>query len=140
MSGKNCENCDSKKDVPKGNYCRNHRSYDSAEKRCIKNDFNDWNRPVNEIEGEEIRFGKRKVVKARKDHVCQWCGEKIHKGEKYVYMSMMVSGEFQIEKNHEDCDKAMNAHCDAMYKEHGPDFVLAEGPYKRGTDELKVEA
>jgi len=140
VSGKNCENCDSKKDVPKGNYCKEHRSYDAADQKCIKKGFADWSRHVSEIEGEEIRFGKRKVVKARKDHVCNWCGEKIRKGEHYVYMSMKISGEFQIEKNHEDCDKAMNEQCNTLYKEQGPDFDLPDGPYKRGTSELKGEA
>lgn len=138
---KECSNCDAKKDVPKGAYCRIYRSYDSAFGGCISVDHEKWISPNREIDyGGEFRFGIHKVVKARKEHTCEWCVETIEKGEKYVYSSILYEGEFQVEKSHEDCEKAKNDHYNVLYKEFGSEFEADQGPFKRGTAEKKVEA
>ncbi len=139
-SKKECSNCDAKKDVPKGSYCRKYRSYNYAVSGCISVGNENWSSLVCEINGEEVRFGIHKVVKARKEHTCLWCKEAIEKGENYVYVSMLYEGEFQVEKSHEDCEKAKNAHYNEMYKQFGPEFDTDPGPFKRGTAEKKVEA
>lgn len=43
--------------------------------------------------------------KARKEHKCIWCGEKILIGETYSYSVGIFCGEFYSNKMHLDCNK-----------------------------------
>jgi hypothetical protein len=47
---------------------------------------------------------KDKIQIARKDHQCDWCGRKIHKGKEYKYTACMVDGDFQATKFHPKCE------------------------------------
>ena len=46
--------------------------------------------------------------KARKDHVCDWCGEIIEKGQKYMVSSCKNDDELYEWKNHLRCEKLYN--------------------------------
>lgn len=46
---------------------------------------------------------KETEPKARKDHVCDWCGNKIKAGTKYFYQVCTVDGDFQTVKYHPEC-------------------------------------
>jgi len=43
---------------------------------------------------------------ARKEHVCDWCGEKILRGEQYSRWNGIFEGDFQSNPLHTECDKA----------------------------------
>ena len=51
--------------------------------------------------------------KARKQHRCVWCGEKILKGEKYRHEKSVYDDQMQDQKMHMECVKA----ADAYFKE-----------------------
>ncbi len=40
---------------------------------------------------------------ARKDHHCIWCGEKILKGNEYIYERSVFDGDMQNHHWHEEC-------------------------------------
>jgi hypothetical protein len=44
--------------------------------------------------------------KARKQHVCVWCGEKIEVGETYLHEKSVYDGSMQDHKWHIECEKA----------------------------------
>jgi hypothetical protein len=44
---------------------------------------------------------------ARKEHKCDWCAEKIKKGEQYYTYTGKYDGEFQSIKMHNECYEAM---------------------------------
>jgi hypothetical protein len=52
--------------------------------------------------------------KARKEHVCNYCCEKILPGELYESSAIINEGEFYIWKNHIDCQEL----CRALVSEH----------------------
>ena len=43
---------------------------------------------------------------ARKEHVCDWCGETILRGERYARWNGIFEGDFQSNPMHTECDKA----------------------------------
>lgn len=45
---------------------------------------------------------------ARKAHTCEWCGETIEQGEKYIYCTGIYYGDFYAYKLHQECRKAMS--------------------------------
>ncbi len=45
-----------------------------------------------------MEFYNQSLPKARKDHVCEFCGKKIHKGEKYSYESGKYDGDMFVRK------------------------------------------
>ena len=47
-----------------------------------------------------------KVVKARKPHVCVWCGERIEVGESAQYRVYINEGDFQSDYLHPECNSA----------------------------------
>jgi len=49
--------------------------------------------------------------KARKDHKCVWCGEKILKGQTYDYYAGVFDGEFQISRYHMECTGVAGEWC-----------------------------
>ena len=48
-------------------------------------------------------FSDQKVVTARKDHRCTYCGESISKGEKYTYQQGNWNGRWFESKMHNEC-------------------------------------
>lgn len=73
-----------------------------------------------------------KHVVAKKDYQCSWCGEGITKGEKHLSRSYKMEGNFQSDRQHLECEKAMMSmkHDDIC---DGYQF----GEFKRGTCEAK---
>lgn len=70
---------------------------------------------------------KVKEVTARKEHSCEWCGEKTAVGEKYVNRVYIYEGEFNNGHMHLDCAEAMNK-SDSEYIQDG----FFPGHAKRG--------
>lgn len=57
-----------------------------------------------------------KTVRAKKAHVCHWCGERIELGELYVKYRWWNGGDAGTNKMHPECDKAC---ADAAHEEGG---------------------
>jgi hypothetical protein len=51
-------------------------------------------------------FGDTTWPKGAKDHRCEWCGEKIPKGETHARFVGKWDGEFQNWRMHRDCFEA----------------------------------
>ena len=49
---------------------------------------------------------------ARKEHVCNQCGQKINQGEKYLKIYIKDSDGFFEIKHHLICDKLVNVYCE----------------------------
>lgn len=69
---------------------------------------------------------------ARKEHVCEWCGEKIEKGEKYYRYTGIYDGDFQNTPLHLECQTA----ADKYLKENWCDEYMPYS-FKRGSVEEK---
>ena len=52
--------------------------------------------------------------KARKPHLCIWCGQKIIAGEKYLDERSMFDGHIQRHRWHPECSKASQDHRDEV--------------------------
>lgn len=59
--------------------------------------------------------------KARKDHVCIWCGELIQRGDTYARESSVYDGDFQDFKWHPECNEA----ADRFFSSWGEDLFEA---------------
>ena len=68
---------------------------------------------------------------ARKEHVCEWCGEKIVIGEKYFHYTGIGDSGFQDNKVHLECLKAMQEH----FKFDTFDDEFMPYSFKRGSSE-----
>lgn len=66
--------------------------------------------------------------KARKEHSCIWCGEKILVGEKHRQQAGVVSGDFQDNRYHEECWTP------ALESFRKGDCDFEEAGFKRGTN------
>ena len=67
---------------------------------------------------------------ARKEYKCIWCGEKILKGEKYLYRFYKYEGDLNSGRMHLECEEAME----------GSNVESWEaGEFKRGTTESRYE-
>ena len=64
-----------------------------------------------------------KTVKARKDHPCFWCGEKINAGAECNYSAGIFEGDFYSGWMHLECENALGKSDRDGYEEQG---------YKRG--------
>lgn len=56
-----------------------------------------------------------KDIFARKEHQCDWCGQKIEKGEKYNYQTFIFDGKFCNWYSHLPCSRVVDAiwdYCD----------------------------
>lgn len=67
----------------------------------------------------------REVQKARKAHVCTWCGEPIQIGEPYERTRFVFEGDPMVNKMHPECVKAGSTW----------DGEFEPGEFKRGTQE-----
>lgn len=65
----------------------------------------------------ELYFEKWR--KARKEHTCTWCQEKIEKGETYHFEKLMRDGEFWEKKLHGECWDAWREVRHYFTVEHG---------------------
>jgi hypothetical protein len=65
-----------------------------------------------------------KTVVCRKHHACEWCGEKIEKGESAKYRSGVNYGDFYSGHQHLECYNAM------VNSEHLDEFMPYE--FERG--------
>lgn len=67
---------------------------------------------------------------ARKEHICNQCGQKINKGEKYLKICFKEGNEFFEIKHHLFCDELVNAYCKNSetddYKEYRVDDWIRE--------------
>lgn len=62
---------------------------------------------------------------AKKDHVCDLCGERIRTGERYVRFSGKYDGWMFDHKHHIVCDRLIKEYCDWVGdNEYDPDSVL----------------
>lgn len=64
---------------------------------------------------------------ARVNHICDWCGEEILKGEKYNYWTGIFYNEFQANKMHLECH---SAYCSQENGEWADGYIPHE--HKRG--------
>ena len=55
-------------------------------------------------------LGKAKTPKARKSHICTWCGEIIVQGETYTRYAYDSDGDLGTCKMHAECYQAMIEH------------------------------
>lgn len=55
-----------------------------------------------------------KKPKARKEHACEWCGQAILIGEKYLYRSYIFDGYFKNGHMHLECETAMYEDMDVL--------------------------
>lgn len=51
---------------------------------------------------------RNKIVICRKDHVCEWCGQKLHKKEEAMNRVYVFEGSFNNCYQHLECYEAMN--------------------------------
>lgn len=56
---------------------------------------------------------------ARKKHKCDWCMEKINKGEKYNYQAFIFDGEFYEWRSHLACNRVVSAIWDYVDPDEG---------------------
>ena len=67
----------------------------------------------------------RRVV-CRTHHRCDWCGERIDKGESARYRVTVYYGEFAAVHMHDECYRAMNATSPKTWWEHGYEYLPGE--------------
>ena len=73
-----------------------------------------------------------KIIKARTEHKCIWCGEQIHPGDTYVRWACFDGG-VGIVKIHPECQKAWG-----KIREKDKDFELYQyGRFEHGSAEKK---
>jgi hypothetical protein len=65
--------------------------------------------------------------KARKQHLCSWCGQKIEPGETYEFSYFIFDGDPQSNRFHKECDAA----CSAAAREEGGEFEFSPGENER---------
>lgn len=61
-------------------------------------------------------FSNHSMLVARKEHRCEYCGEKILKGEKHIKFSGVFEGEFQNWRMHDECNTAWCATEDEYFE------------------------
>ena len=59
-------------------------------------------------------FFNSKFPKAKKDHICDLCNQKIHIGEKYHRFAGKYEGNMFNDKYHLTCRRIIKAYCEAM--------------------------
>lgn len=69
----------------------------------------------------------REERKARKEHFCEWCGQKIVRGELHIYRFYKFEGEIVSGRMHSECADA-STQCSTEDMEEGWSF----GSQKRG--------
>ena len=57
---------------------------------------------------ERMTFHRRKKQVAKKDHRCDFCGEKISIKERYIYTAAFWDGDFYTMKMHDICDQKLD--------------------------------
>jgi hypothetical protein len=76
---------------------------------------------------------KHKVVKARKEHQCDFCGHKISKGEKYDYsLNKGDDGDLYHWRSHVHCAEL----CSAIWDYVDPDDGMTYDDFNNGVHEL----
>lgn len=89
----------------------------------------------------EIKIAKRTRPTAKKEHECNWCPEKILKGEQYVYYFLIYEGDVHTEKMHTECEKAQNEYWTEVNRQGGDEsrFEIPDHKFKRGTKEPIID-
>ena len=64
-----------------------------------------------------MEFYTSRIRKAKKTHICEMCGEKIHAGERYSCESGKYEGSLFTRKLHLDCRNVMNGFCEEVNNE-----------------------
>ena len=67
--------------------------------------------------------------KAAKQHVCEWCGTAIEKGESHSAHSGVLYGDFYAYRTHPDCDEAIGR--DDHHESYG-EYELCMESHMRG--------
>lgn len=68
-------------------------------------------------------------LKARKEHRCTWCGQKIDAGQEYLRQRVVIDGDAGTQKFHLECDAAFN---EAARLEGGGPLYFEPGSQPRG--------
>lgn len=76
---------------------------------------------------------EQKHPKARKEHICEWCGEKINIGEKYYRYKGIYDGDFQDTCMHLECELASQK----FFAENIYEDEFTPYEFKRGSVEEK---
>jgi len=76
----------------------------------------------------------RKEVTTRKPRRCVWCGEPIEKGERAVYITGKIDGDFFAVYMHPECHHAM---VNGSPEEYSDGYLF--GDYHRGTVHLRED-
>lgn len=74
-------------------------------------------------------FNKTKIKKTRKARWCDWCGEKIQKGDPSVCTAGIFEGDFFTGRYHPECDAAVERYYDEndCYGEVMPEELMTRG-------------
>ena len=72
-------------------------------------------------------FLSEETHRARKQHTCSWCGQKIEPGESYVRQRLIFEGEPVTNKFHPECDEASSI----VAREEGGCFTFDPGENER---------
>lgn len=58
-----------------------------------------------------MEFYKQSWSRARKEHICEFCGQSIHKGETYSYETGKYDGDLFVRKLHRTCKNILDEFC-----------------------------
>lgn len=67
---------------------------------------------------------------SRKERDCVWCGETILKGDKYIFQSGIMEGEWQNNHYHPECFECLDYQCEFI--PHENDRPKAATEFEKG--------
>lgn len=73
-----------------------------------------------------LEFYKSATPKARKEYICDLCGQKILKGETYHRYSGKYNGDMFDDKQHLTCRNIINAYCSAIGENEYDDDSISD--------------
>jgi len=85
-----------------------------------------------------MSFWRMRSVKAKKEHLCEWCGEKINKNEVYVRHVGVWNDEFQCYATHSECWNQLNYSVGNLESWESDELMVHE--IKEKFDELFIES
>ena len=80
------------------------------------------------------------VARARKEHTCTWCYEKIEVGGKYLWVTEQDQREFYTSKLHPECNVAVSEYLSETYEDcYMPGEGIRGKPYTINDDAAEYE-